>query len=114
MRGMKSEAISVVRQNHVARFLVCIGLFTVLMGCAATQRQEGTGEYFDNSVTTARVKAAIFDEPTLNPFKIKIITYKGVVQLSGFVDSPQSIEKAGEVARDVPGVTEVKNDLVVK
>ena len=111
---MKSEGISVVRLNHVTRFLVCIGLLTVLMGCAATQRRESTGEYFDNSVTTARVKAAIFDEPTLNAFQIKITTYKGVVQLSGFVDSAQSIEKAGEVAGGVPGVTEVKNNLVVK
>ena len=60
------------------------------------------------------MKAAIFSEPTLKVFQINVETFKGEVQLSGFVDSAQSASKAGEVARGVKGVTSVKNDLIVK
>jgi len=84
------------------------------MGCASTQKQESAGQYVDDSVITTKVKAAIFDESTLKTLQINVKTYKGVVQLSGFVDSPQSVSKAGEVAGRVDGVKEVKNDLVVK
>jgi len=80
----------------------------------ATQKHESTGQYIDDSVITTKVKTAVFDEPSLKVFQINVETYQGVVQLSGFVDSAQSVKKAGEVAGSVTGVKEVKNDLVVK
>ena len=83
-------------------------------GCAATQKNESTGQYIDDSVITTKVKAAILDEPSLKVFQINVKTYQGVVQLSGFVDSALNVKKAGEVAGSVGGVKEVKNDLVVK
>ncbi|MGK2945813.1 MAG: BON domain-containing protein, partial [Desulfuromonadales bacterium] len=83
-------------------------------GCAGTSKQESTGQYIDNSVITSKVKAAIFKEPTLKSLQIEVESFKGEVQLSGFVDSTQSVKKAGEVARGVEGVVSVKNDLVVK
>lgn len=100
--------------HRVLRLVVCIALITVFMGCASTQTHESTGQYVDDSAITAKVKSAIFTDPALKVLQINVETYKGVVQLSGFVDSSQSASKAGEVARSIPGVVSVKNDLVVK
>ena len=99
---------------RIVRFLTCFTFLTALLGCAATQKQESTGEYVDDSVITTKAKAAILDEATLKTFQINVQTFKGVVQLSGFVDSPEYVTKAGEVVGRVPGVKEVKNDLVAK
>jgi osmotically-inducible protein OsmY len=68
----------------------------------------------DNSVITSKVKTAIFNEPTLKSMQINVESFKGDVQLSGFVDSALNVKKAGEVASSVEGVISVKNDLVVK
>jgi len=84
------------------------------MGCAASQKKESPGQYFDDSVITTKVKAAVFNEPELKVLQINVETFKGEVQLSGFVDSQQSAKKAGEVAASVAGVKSVKNNLIVK
>jgi osmotically-inducible protein OsmY len=84
------------------------------MGCAATRTHESTGGYVDDTAITTKVKAEIFNEASLKTMQINVKTFKGVVQLSGFVDSEHSVTKAGEVARSVNGVVDVKNDLVVK
>jgi hypothetical protein len=102
------------RIQRIVKYLVCIGLLTAFVGCASTQKRESTGQYVDDSVITAKVKAAIMHEESLKVLQIKVETYKGVVQLSGFVNSEQSVMKAGEVATGVEGVVSVKNDLVVK
>lgn len=102
------------KMSRIFKLMVCIGLITTFLGCAATQKQSSTGQYIDDSVITTKVKAAIFEEPSLKTLQINVKTFKGTVQLSGFVDSAQSVKKAGEVAGRVEGVTEVKNDLVVK
>ena len=98
--------------KFAAVFLVI--LMASLLGCASTDKQEGTGEYFDNTVITTKVKAAIFDEPTLKTFEIKVETFKGVVQLSGFVNSQSDIDKAVEIAQQVTGVKSVMNDMQLK
>ena len=100
--------------QRILKFLVCIGLVTAFLGCAATETRQSTGDYVDDTTITTKVKAAIFDEPTLKSLQITVVTFKGEVQLSGFVDNAQSVKKAGEVARAVKGVTSVKNDLIVK
>jgi len=84
------------------------------LGCASTPTKEGTGEYVDDSVVTTKVKAAIFNEPTLKSAEIGVETFKGVVQLSGFVSSQSDINKAVEVARGVAGVTSVQNAMRIK
>jgi osmotically-inducible protein OsmY len=89
-------------------------LMATILGCASTAKQEGTGEYIDDTVVTAKVKAAIFNEPTLKSAEINVETFKGVVQLSGFVNSREDVNKAVTVARQVPGVTSVKNDMRLK
>ena len=85
-----------------------------VVGCASTSKSEGTGEYVDDAVLTTKVKAAIFNEPGLKSFEINVETYKGVVQLSGFVNSQADINKAVEVARSVKGVVAVKNKMQLK
>ena len=99
--------------NPFINFFLVI-LMVSLLGCASTATKEGTGEYVDDSVITAKVKAAIFGDESLKSAEINVETFKGVVQLSGFVSSPADIDKAVEVARSVKGVTSVKNDMSVK
>jgi len=99
--------------NRLIAFLSAI-LLASLLGCAATSTHEGTGQYFDDSVITTKVKAAILDEPSLKSAEINVETFKGTVQLSGFVSSRAAVDKAVEVARQVKGVTSVKNDMIVK
>lgn len=89
-------------------------LLASLLGCASTSKQEGTGEYIDDSVITTKVKAAIFNEPSLKSAEINVETFKGEVQLSGFVSSQADINKAVELSRSVKGVKSVKNDMRLK
>ena len=100
--------------QRILKFTVCIGLLATFLGCAATPQSASTGQFVDDSVITTKVKAAIFEEPSLKSLQITVETYKGVVQLSGFVDSAQNRNKAGDVAGRVAGVVSVKNDLTVK
>jgi len=103
-----------LKLQRLLKVLVCIGLATAFLGCAATPQSESTGGYVDDTVITTKVKAAIFDEPSLKTFQINVKTFKGEVQLSGFVDTAQSVTRAGEVARSIAGVKKVQNDLIVK
>jgi osmotically-inducible protein OsmY len=97
---------------------IAILFFSVFMlslsACAPTATREGTGEYVDDVMITTKVKAAIVGEPTLKATEINVETYKGTVQLSGFVSSSAAAAKAAEVARGVKGVQAVKNDLRLK
>jgi osmotically-inducible protein OsmY len=102
------------KPQRIMKFLVLLFMTIAFMGCASTAKQSSPGDYIDDTVITTKVKAAILDDPNLKVLQISVETLKGVVQLSGFVDSRQSISKAGEVARSVPGVKSVKNDLIVK
>jgi osmotically-inducible protein OsmY len=93
--------------------LAAVAMATTL-GCASTPKSEGTGEYVDDSVITTKVKAAILEEPTLKSAEINVETFKGIVQLSGFVSSQASADKAIVVAQHVGGVKSVKNDMRLK
>jgi osmotically-inducible protein OsmY len=103
--------------HHMSKYISAVFMAVALIlaaGCAPTAQHEGTGQYVDDSVITAKVKAAVFDEPTLKSAEINVETFKGVVQLSGFVNSQVDINKAAELARGISGVTSVKNDMRVK
>ncbi|MDO9149790.1 MAG: BON domain-containing protein [Methylotenera sp.] len=91
-----------------------IAALVALVGCASTSKSEGTGEYIDDSVITAKVKAAVLNDTNLKSVEINVETFKGVVQLSGFVNSESDISRAVEVARKVNGVKSVKNDMRLK
>jgi osmotically-inducible protein OsmY len=94
--------------------LIGIAFVAVALGCASTTTKEGTGEYVDDTVITTKVKAAIFNEPSLKSAEINVETFKGVVQLSGFVSSSAAEQTAVAVARKVGGVKSVKNDMRLK
>ena len=103
-----------MKQFKMIANFVLVTVFAVMLGCASTAKHEGTGEYIDDSVITTKVKAAVLNEPTLKSAEINVETYKGVVQLSGFVNSAEDIAKAASVARGVKGVKSVKNDMRLK
>jgi osmotically-inducible protein OsmY len=103
--------------KQLSKYLSALFLAVTLgsvVGCSSTPKQEGTGEYVDDSVITTKVKAAILNEPTLKVAEINVETFKGVVQLSGFVSSQAAANKAVEVARGVGGVKSVKSDMRIK
>jgi osmotically-inducible protein OsmY len=89
-------------------------LLATAMGCASTSKQEGTGEYVDDTVITTKVKAAILNDPALKSAEINVETFKGIVQLSGFVSNQAASNQAVVVARAVGGVKSVKNDMRLK
>jgi osmotically-inducible protein OsmY len=89
-------------------------LIATLVACASTSTQSGTGEYIDDSVITTKVKSLLAADDFLKSFEISVETYKGTVQLTGFVDSQKAVDKAIEITRSVQGVKSVKNNLNVK
>ena len=102
------------KRNIVIHCLVLLMLIATFVACASTPKQESTGEYVDDSVITTKVKSLLAKDDFLKSFQISVETFKGSVQLSGFVGSQKAVDKAGEIARSVKGVTSVKNDLIVK
>ena len=100
--------------NLILRLLICLVLVVSVAGCAGGKTSASTGEYLDDSVITTKVKSSILATAKLETLDISVETFKGVVQLSGFVDSEQDSNLAAEVARKVPGVKTVHNNLIVK
>lgn len=100
----------------MSKFKLIIGLLliTLLAGCAGGSTRESTGEYLDDSVLTTKVKTSILGDSSLKMLQINVETFKGVVQLSGFVDSASAANRAVELARKVRGVKSVNNSLIVK
>jgi osmotically-inducible protein OsmY len=103
--------------NNTIRNLAALmgaAAIALTLGCASTSKSEGTGEYVDDTVITTKVKSAMISEPSLKSAEINVETFKGVVQLSGFVSSAAAASKAVSVAQGVSGVTSVKNDMRLK
>ena len=102
------------KKNIIIHFLLLLFVIATLAACASTRTHESTGEYVDDSVITTKVKSLLAADDLLKSFKISVETYKGVVQLSGFVNSQKAVDKASEITKTVKGVTSIKNDLIVK
>ncbi len=100
--------------NFMIVLLVNIVIASTIVGCAGGRTYESTGEYFDDTVLTSKVKASIVGDPKLKALQISVETFKGVVQLSGFVNSSAASARAVELARRVKGVKQVNNSLIVK
>jgi len=101
-------------QTAIAQSVIAGVLLVSVAACAPTATREGTGEYIDDSVITSKVKAAFAADPTVKATQVKVETFKGTVQLSGFVDSRESAQRAVEIARGIKGVKSVKNDTVIR
>ena len=98
----------------ISRLLISVLLMVTLLSCASTPKSSSTGELIDDSVITTKVKSLLAADVGLKTFQISVETYKGVVQLSGFVNSQADIDQAGKIARSVNGVVSVKNNLILK
>lgn len=83
-------------------------------GCSGTTTRESTGEYVDDTAVTAKVKAELIRDPVVKARQVDVTTFKGTVQLSGFVDTDEQKARAGELTRGITGVEDVKNNIVVK
>ena len=94
--------------------ILLAALMMGVVGCAGTATKESTGEYVTDSWITTKVKAALVDDPNVKATEVNVETFKGVVQLSGFVSSQTAMNEAVRVARGIKGVTSVKNDMRVK
>ncbi len=104
-----------MKHRHLtATLALALAALTGLTACQSTPTQESTGQYMDDTAITTKVKAAIFNEPTLKSAEINVETFKGVVQLSGFVGSQADISTAVRVAQGVGGVRSVRNDMRLK
>ncbi|MDB6093557.1 MAG: transport-associated protein [Verrucomicrobia bacterium] len=90
------------------------GLVSLQTGCASTPTKESTGEYVDDSAITTKVKAALVKDKMVKAGDVNVETFKGVVQLSGFVDAVEQKDRAGQIAAGVTGVRDVKNHITVK
>ncbi len=103
-----------MKKLNATSLILAAVLMTGLVACSATPKQESTGQYLDDTAITTKVKAAIFNEPSLKSAEINVETFKGTVQLSGFVSSQTSIDRAVLLTSGVGGVKSVKNDMRVK
>ncbi len=95
-------------------WILCLAISLGSFGCAGTRTEQSTGEVIDSSAITAKIKAALVDDPMVSAMQIKVNTFRGVVQLSGFVDTSQQRERAQKIAEGIDGVRDVHNDIVVK
>jgi osmotically-inducible protein OsmY len=100
--------------GYLLVLMLMVTSVSTLVSCASTSKHESTGEYVDDSVITTKVKSLLAEDDFLKSFKISVETYKGTVQLSGFVNSQNAVDKAGQITRSVKGVASVKNNLIVK
>ena len=102
------------KRYRFSGYVVLAMILVALVACASTSKQESTGEYIDDSVITTKVKTLLAADDFLKSFQISVETYKGAVQLSGFVGSQKAVDKAVQITRSVSGVKSVKNSLIVK
>ena len=114
VRCFQKGVTAMKKRNRFVGYFVLVMLMVAFVACASTSKQESTGEYVDDSVITTKVKSLLAADDFLKSFQISVETFKGTVQLSGFVGSQKAVDKAGEITRSVKGVKSVKNDLIVK
>jgi osmotically-inducible protein OsmY len=107
------EMMTMTTMKALSASLLAVLLITAA-GCAGSSTRESTGEYIDDTWITTKVKAALIDDSVVRAREVNVETFKGVVQLSGFVSSKEAMDKAVVIARNIDGVTSVKNDMQIK
>lgn len=99
--------------KKISTFIIMLSMM-FMVSCASAENKESTGEFIDDTVITTKVKAALLDQVGLKSSEINVETFKGTVQLSGFVTSQDRIDKAIEITRSVKGVKSIKNNMLMK
>jgi len=102
------------KRSDFFRAIAAILMLSFVAACAGSAQKESTGEYVDDAAITTKVKTKILQDPNLKVLQINVETFKGVVQLSGFVNSSEAADRAVQVARGVEGVQRVENKMTVK
>ena len=102
------------RHLRYSSVIVCLVLTVVMLGCAGDRTSKSTGQLIDDNAIAAKVKTALIADPDVKSTQVNVEVFKGAVQLSGFVDSAAQAQKAVSIARNVQGVKEVRNSLIVK
>ena len=102
------------KRNMFIRCLVLVMFLTIFSACAATPVRESTGEFFDDSLITTKIKSQLAGDDIMKAFQISVETFKCTVQLSGLVNSQRDVDRADEIATNVKGVRSIKNNLIVK
>lgn len=100
--------------NALFKFLAALCVTLLLVACAGTAKQESTGQLIDDSVITTRIKTALLKDPVVSGFDVSVESFKGAVQLSGFVKTPAQRERAVQIANETPGVTQVFNSIQLR
>jgi osmotically-inducible protein OsmY len=101
------------RQNLAALLLAAVMASTVV-ACSSSPTQQSTGQAIDDGVVTAKVKAKLIEDPVTKAHQINVETFKGNVQLSGFVETDQARVRALQLARGTDGVKSVKDALEIR
>ena len=102
------------KRNMFIRCVVLVMFVTIVAACAATPVRESTGEFIDDALITTKIKSQLAGDDIMRAFQISVETFRGIVQLSGFVNSQMDVERADEIATNVNGVRSIKNNLIVK
>jgi osmotically-inducible protein OsmY len=111
---MNSSSMPARSSRTLVSTLAAVALVAAIAGCTSTPTQESAGEYFDNSLITAKVKSALIGAENLSSGNISVASFKGKVQLSGFVPSETDRQRAEVIARDIEGVKVVSNAIEIK
>lgn len=104
---------SMIHIHRLIALLIAMAVF-VMFGCAGTQASRSTGTYIDDKTISTKVEAQLAADSLTQAIQVEVETYNGVVQLSGFVDKEQTLQRAEEITRGVAGVKDVKNNLVLR
>jgi osmotically-inducible protein OsmY len=102
------------KRNIVVQFLLLLMVIVVIAAWTSIRTHESAGEYVDDSLITTKIKSLLAADDFLKSFQIRVKTYQGTAQLSGFVNSQKAVDKADEIVKSVKGVTDVKNNMIVK
>lgn len=100
--------------KQMTRIILAVAFAALLAACAGTANESSTGEYIDDTVITSRVKAVLLNDPAVSGLTINVETFKGTVQLAGFAKTVSERNRAAQLARDVKGVRQVKNDILIR
>lgn len=110
---MKTTTLHLKPITVAVTLFCCVGSLA-LVGCASTETSKSTGEYIDDAAITAKVKTELAKDPDVSAMQVDVTTFKGRVQLSGFVNNAAQKDRAAQLARGVNGVREVTNNLLIK
>jgi len=103
-----------MHSRSLVKFLAAVLMATFLAACAGTSNQASTGEFIDDAILTTRIKTALVKDPMVSAIDVSVESFKGAVQLSGFVKTTGERDRAVKIANDVPGVTQVFNSIQIR